>query len=567
MSCICWVPKGASKEIPDKVELSEEELQELIKDAQEQMCGLDVKEKKKEAHEEAEGKEEGMEEVSGGLSVEEEYNLDNYSTSESDGEGEKMSGAGMGNSLAGLAYFASNDSDPYITLKKTAPEDNEEEDFKILSADNLLIVGRADDEFSSVEVHVFSEDDFHCYSHHEILLTSFPLAMEWMDFDPGEPDKKGSYLVVGMMTPGIEIWDLDLIDVLEPVLTLGDSTFDLTMKTSKKPKRKKKGKHTKASDGCASGEDVKGAGNSHCDAVLGLSWNRIVRTALASASADKTVRVWDMCGRRCVLTLPHPDKVQCVEWHPYEPQLLATGAYDGRVRLYDCMASKPKIRVWKLDGEVEKVLWNHLQPEHLLASTDGHTVHCLGRNMDTALFQIHAHTDAITDLSLSCYMPGLLVTASTDDTIKFWDIQDNKPVFLLSKDMHMGAVLCARFCMDSPYALAVGGTKNGFQIIDVRQLEPVAQRIQGRDLMVPVLPEKAAMKEKERLLPADENLEEDIDESQSVNDDPESDPEGDSRLLEDMDTDMSGMVHSSLRSEQKKKNKGKKLHKRRGQKH
>ena len=30
-----------------------------------------------------------------------------------------MSGAGMGNGLAGLAYFASNDSDPYITLKKT----------------------------------------------------------------------------------------------------------------------------------------------------------------------------------------------------------------------------------------------------------------------------------------------------------------------------------------------------------------------------------------------------------------------------------------------------------------
>lgn len=33
--------------------------------------------------------------------------------------GEKVSGAGMGNGLAGLAYFASNDSDPYITLKKT----------------------------------------------------------------------------------------------------------------------------------------------------------------------------------------------------------------------------------------------------------------------------------------------------------------------------------------------------------------------------------------------------------------------------------------------------------------
>ena len=35
-----------------------------------------------------------------------------------------------------------------------------------------------------------------------------------------------------------------------------------------------------------------------------------------------------------------------------------------------------------------------------------------------------------------------------------------------------GSVMCAKFCADSPYSLAVGGHKNGFHIIDVSKLLP-----------------------------------------------------------------------------------------------
>lgn len=80
--------------------------------------------------------------------------------------------------------------------------------------------------------------------HHDFLLPSYPLCIEWLHYDPEARDV-GNMIAIGSMDPIITIWDLDIQDTLEPALKLGS-------KGSRKKNIPKYG---------------------HKDAVLDLSWN------------------------------------------------------------------------------------------------------------------------------------------------------------------------------------------------------------------------------------------------------------------------------------------------------
>jgi periodic tryptophan protein 1 len=160
-----------------------------------------------------------------------------------------------------------------------------------------------------------------------------------MDLHPAaEGTSKANMVAISSMEPGIEIWDLDVTDQVEPVATLGgiDSTAaaaaaeaaakaSAAAGSSKEAKAKAKKKARKAA---AKAQKALRPG-SHTDAVLGLSWNREFRNVLASCSADKTVKVWDVVAQKCEHTLTHhSDKVQAVAWNPVEAPVLLTGAFD-----------------------------------------------------------------------------------------------------------------------------------------------------------------------------------------------------------------------------------------------
>lgn len=172
------------------------------------------------------------------------------------------------------------------------------------------------------------------YVHHDLLLPAFPLSLAWMDLHPSGAQGKANLVAVGSIDPGIEIWDLDIVDQVEPVTTLGGldaaataaaAAVEAPEGASRKDKKKAK---VKAKKKAAKAQPVYRPG-SHTDAVLGLSWNAEYRNVLASGSADGTVKVWDVVKGVCEHTLQHhSDKVQAVAWNPAESPVLLTGSFD-----------------------------------------------------------------------------------------------------------------------------------------------------------------------------------------------------------------------------------------------
>ncbi|KZT19043.1 transducin family protein/WD-40 repeat family protein [Neolentinus lepideus HHB14362 ss-1] len=527
ISCVSWVKRGLADQHPSKYILDDKELERVSSLARIEL--EDARLELQRAHEAAQAMGNGAEEEEADDANEDDewvdeedgenqnhdedrmdedsppaemkkameedlsqYNLDDYDNDDA------APALGPFSNIKGLKYYRDNEDDPYITLKDDE-EDDERDDLEILPTDNLLVVAKTEDEVSQLEIYVYDESEENLYVHHDLMLPNFPLCLEWLDFPPAQsttisdspqeqPAKQfGNYIAVGTMDPEIEIWSLDVVEGMYPDMVLGrpDKTaahVPLPLGTGKKKRKKTKPRTVTAYH--------------HVDAVLSLSWNRTHRNLLASASADKTVKLWDLsrdpslmpkdaegvdsasgCAIRSFDGI-HDDKIQAVQWNQADPTVLLTGSYDRTVKVFDSRAPDTCLGT-SVSADVEALRWDPWNSHFFYVSLEDGTVlnfdaRSLAKSSTPApaRFTLAAHDGAVSALDVNPHIRGCIVTGGTDKMVKVWNINESNDgkaevSLVTSRDLGVGKVFSSAFSPDDPLTVAAAGSKSKLQVWDV----------------------------------------------------------------------------------------------------
>ncbi|EMG48297.1 Periodic tryptophan protein 1, partial [Candida maltosa Xu316] len=500
ISSSTWVPRGYASEFPEKYELDDEEMERInamanleINDAREQLAQAQAEEQEMESPEEEDNEEEEESTKTSNLKEQieidddlKEYDLENYDNDDDGLEGEQVTFIpGLTHTDAKMLKDEDGEGDMYLSLPTEVDLDEEKKENQIYPTDNLVLATRTEDDISYLDVYIYDNGAYDeekdkldpdvarglvreasLYVHHDVMLPAFPLCVEWINYRPGQESAEnniGNFAAVGSLDPQIEIWNLDFVDKAFPDIILGEpSQNSFTAKKNKKSKKKKSNQHITTH---------------HIDAVLSLSHNRTHRSVLASTSADKTVKLWDLNSGTAVRSFDniHAHKiVSSSQWHAQEASILLTGGYDSTAALTDVRIStddSSKHYGVSSGEEIETVRWDPTRQEVFYVGTDNGNIYSFDiREESKPLWTLHAHDAGIS--SLDIHNTVLASGSSQEKVIKLWDVKEN-PSMVLSRDFDVGNVLTASFAPDAEVAskLVVGGAGSvEVKIIDIENL-------------------------------------------------------------------------------------------------
>ncbi|RCJ33513.1 hypothetical protein A6770_17790 [Nostoc minutum NIES-26] len=199
----------------------------------------------------------------------------------------------------------------------------------------------------------------------------------------------------------------------------------------------------------------------HSGRIHSLSFSPNGKT-LASSSADKTIKLWDVATAREIRTLTgHKGRVNSVSFSR-NGQILASSSVDNTVKLWDVATGKEIRALTGHKGRVNSVSF----------SPDGKTLASSSADKTIKLWDVATGKEKHTFKGHSDYVMSVdfspdgktLASGSFDNTVKLWDIATGKEIQTFRG--HNGYVMSVDFSPDGK-TLASGSFDNTVKLWDV----------------------------------------------------------------------------------------------------
>lgn len=179
--------------------------------------------------------------------------------------------------------------------------------------------------------------------------------------------------------------------------------------------------------------------NKHQGAVRGLEFNPLSPKLLASGAMDGEVCIWDLAKPTQPSLCPamqssggSTGQVTCLQWNRKVQHILATGTSSGSVVVWDLKKSRPVIILSDSSGRrrCSSVAWNPEIATQVMVSSDDDLSTTLQlwdlRNAVSPVAELAGHQKGVLSLDWSMHDPSLLLSSGKDNRVLVWDVPSRK---------------------------------------------------------------------------------------------------------------------------------------------